>query len=257
VPVSRANVLNPATRRQLCPELDEEWYETKVRALPKLGAGHPNREKRAVALCAEDPAEFIFGACRTFDPHDRANPYKKFPDLPDLREALTFIHQPATIACIAKSRQLMMSWLLCAYAVWEARFNPARVIMMQSKKEADAWALVFTDWMTSRCAFIEYSLPPLLWSQFHGRYVQGMQGKLLYPHGSMVWGIPGGPDHFRSHVASLAFIDEAAFHEKFDLTYQAALAMTKGGGRLRIVSTAKYGTYFGTLIEAVEHQQAA
>ena len=250
-------MLNPAYRKALCPDLDDAWL-AKVRALPQLGAGHPSREKRAIAACAEDPAEFIFGgAVRTFDPHDRENPYKPFPDLPDLREALQFIHQPAAVACIAKSRQLMMSWLLCAYAVWEARFSPARVVMMQSKKEADAWTLVFNDWFTSRCAFIEYALPPLLWCSFHGRFVHGMQGKLIYPHGSMIWGIPGGPDHFRSHVASLAFIDEAAFHDKFDLTYQAALAMTKGGGRLRIVSTAKYGTYFGQLIEAVEHQQAA
>lgn len=247
--VPKANTLLSEGRLPLCPDLDSALYDRI--GLPKGARLIDKNKTRIWNACEQDPAFFIFGGfVRTFDPHDRKNPHKPFPDEPYLRTALEFIHQETEVAAIAKSRQLMVSWLLCAYAVWEARFHAHRHVMMQSKKAEDAWALVFNDWMTSRCGFIEYAMPEILWHPDDSRPVVGMRGKIVYPQGSMIWGIPSGAHHFRSHVASLAFIDEACFMPDFADTYTAALAMVKGGGRLRIVSTARYDSYFGKLIEA-------
>lgn len=269
--VQKSNVLSPENRKVLCPDLDLALERTFTKQ------GHPNYipakerargiQKWVLERCAADPMYFIFGGfVRTFDPHDDEHPYKPIPDEPHLRAVLEFLHRKTPVQCIPKSRQMMISWLICAYAVWDARFRNARFVMIQSKKAEDAWALVFhNDWLMSRCAFIEAALPPWLWIEYGDedhpeapkKYVQATRGKIIYPHGSQITAIPGGAHHFRSHVASLAFIDEACFMPEFAETYKAALAMVKGGGRLRIVSSAKYGSYFGQLIQAEQHMESA
>lgn len=252
MPVAKKQVLDSRSRKELLPKENEAWRQAKILSMEKLGAGQPSREKRYLELCAQDPAQFIFdGAVRTFDNHDYANPYKPFKDEPDVRELLAFIHRPDPIACVAKSRQLMCTWMICAYAVWLARFHPAQAIYLMCKQERDAKALVFDDdWLTSRCAFIEYALPPLFWQEYDGRYTQVKSGRLIYPNGSTILGVPAGAHQLRSRVGSFVVIDEAAFDDAFKDTYQAILAMTKGGGRARIISTMRYQSHFGKLIEA-------
>lgn len=251
MPSAKKNILDNGSRKELLPKENDAWLRHICQTAPP-GQGSPS--KRVLALYEKDPAAFIFGgAVRTFDEHDNDHPYKPFPDEPDLRELLDFIHSPAPVACVAKSRQLMVTWMICAYSVWLARFHPAKSIYIQCKTKEDAKTLVFEDeWLTSRCAFIEYAMPPLLWQSFDGRFTTAKSGKLVYPHGSKIVSIPAGAHHLRGKVGSLVVIDEAAFMMDFEDTYQAALAMTKGGGRMRIISTARYNTYFGTLIEATE-----
>ena len=261
--VQKANVLSIDGRKPLCPELDEQLMQSfaskKSPVYMKAYERDAHLKKRVMDKCAKDPLFFILGGfVRTYDSHDQENPYKPLPAMDLMREVLKFIHSDDEVNAIAKSRQMMISWLICAYAVWDARFHRARNVMIQSKKAEDAWALVFyNDWLTSRCAFIEAALPPWFWLDNDGKYVTGTRGKLLYPHGSVIQAIPGGAHHFRSHTASLAFIDEACFMPDFGETYKAALAMVKGGGKLRIVSSAKYGSYFGNLIQAEQHLESA
>lgn len=258
MPVAKKAVLDSRHRKELLPKENEEWRKKYVLSLPRSEPGEPSREKRALARYASDPAAFIFEVARTFDNHDYENPYKQFPDTPDLRVLVEFIHRPDPVLCIAKSRQLMVTWITCAYMVWLARFHPAQALYAMCKQERDAKALVFEDdWLSSRCAFIEYALPPLFWQEYDGRYTHVKSGKLIYPHGSFIVGVPEGAHQLRSRVGSFVLIDEAAFMDDFRGTYQAILAMTKGGGRARIVSTARYGSDFGTLIEADKWLSAA
>jgi len=268
VAIQKSNVLSTEGREPLMPDFDRQLLAdaTNQRRRPLSPAYIPVDEYRGktiqqaiVEKCRNDPAYFIFGGfVRTFDPHDRENPYKPFPDKPFLREALAFIHQPSEVAAIAKSRQMMISWLLCAYAVWEAHFHPSRVCMIQSRVAEDAYEFVFfNDWRSSRCGFIEEALPPYLWVNDGGKYLQAMRGRLIYPWGSKIVAVPGGAHHFRSRVASFAVIDEACFFLDFGDSFKAALAMVKGGGKLRVVSSAKYGSYFGKLIEAEKNQNMA
>lgn len=256
-------------QKALCPELDVSLYES----LGWQGPPTPKQATEALLRAAVDPAYFIFGGfCRTFDEHDRDHPVKPFPDKTYLREALHHIHPDEVtvgdVSAINKSRQIMITWLLCAYACWEAHFHAHRRVMMQTKKAEDAWNLVYrSSWMRSRCSFIERAMPEFMRAgavtgRAKGLYeyegaLEATRGTLSYPNGSEIMGIPQGEHMFRSYTASLVICDECCFQPEFEEAYAAALPMAKGGGRIILVSTALAGTYYAKLVEEDEHEEAA
>lgn len=240
-------VLDRALERELT--LSTTPSETKVRKIWER--------------CARDPEYYIFGGfVRTFDEHDRVNPRKPFPRKKYLYKALAHVHdtEMGDVCAISKSRQLMITWLMCAYATWEARFHDQSRTMIQSKKAEDAWNLVYRNsWYHARCAFIERAMPPWL----RARGLKGIRGELLYPNGSTIWGIPQGPDMFRSYTASLVICDECCFQDQFEDAYKACLPMAKGdpnqdqsGGRIVLVSTAAANTYYARLVEEDDKEAA-
>lgn len=237
----------------LFPALDAELFK-------KLGfKGEPSsrQAKEIWDRCAQDPEFYIFGGfVRTSDEHDIKNPVKPFPDKEYLREILKFIRESASgdVCAISKSRQLLITWLLTAYATWEARFNSHRRVMIQSKKAEDAWKLTYRgSWFHSRCGFIERAMPHMLRSIG----LKGTRGELAYPNGSEIWGIPQGAHMFRSYTASLVICDEACFQDAFEDAYTAALPMAKGGGKIILCSTAAAGTYYAHVVEEEEMEGTA
>lgn len=209
--------------------------------------------------CAEDPNFYIFGGfVRTIDTHDKKNRVKPFARYPFLEKILDYIQEgskeerdEADVVAFPKSRQQGLTWLAAAYCSWEAKFHPHGLIMLQSKKADDAWKLVYKqDWLQGRIGFIERCLPKFLWS----KGLVGTQGVLTYPNGSQIWGIPEGPHHFRGYTANLVVCDEACFHDRFKESYTAALTMAH---KIILISTAEYGTYFGTLVEQDVQEEAA
>lgn len=240
-------------QRPLYPALDLALYERY--GWPETGPP-PDVAEEVLARAAEDPAFFIFGGfVRTTDNRDRKNPVKPFPDYPYLHEVLSHIHpfdipdDECDVVAIPKSRQLTMTWIACAYAVWEARFHPHSLTMIQSKKAEDAWKLVYKgDWNMGRCGFIERAMPTFM----RARGLVGTRGELTYPNGSQIWGIPQGAHMFRGYTSRLVVSDECCFQDKFEEAYTAALSMA---GRIILITTANYGTFFGRLIEEEQDEE--
>lgn len=222
-------------------------------------------------------ALFESGYFRTKDEHDLDDPVKPLPNLPYLRAMLDWLlvsgrllapaqatwalaAEPqalprllfaaqAGILFIEKSRQILATWLCCAYALWRAKSRPIQFILLQSKKEEDAANLVYNkDPATARISFMESRLPP------HLRSIDFKTGaayaNLYFPNGSRIWGIPEGADIIRSNTPSLIVSDEACFQPEFGGAYTAALPAIKGGGQLVALSSAHPGD-FAQLIEAV------
>lgn len=245
----------------LLPTLDQELLR-HLKITKKGQHGRPSKAavEDVTAMCAEDPAFYIFGPedspvggfVRTFDEKDHKR--KPLPRLRYLLESLEFIHNmdAGDVAAIVKSRQMMLSWLVCAYASWEAHFHPQARVMIQSKKAEDAWNLVYRNsWYHSRIGFIERAVPRII----RAVGLKGTRGELWYPEGGIVMGIPQGPDMYRSYSASLVISDESCFQPDFEEAYKAALPMCKGdpnkpgsGGRIILVSSAKGDTYFADLV---------
>jgi len=229
----------------LLPDLD--------RALRReLGLGaNPSEDKIAKVLkrAADDPEYYVFGGfVRTIDEHDSSARRKPFPRKRYLFKALDFFHSldEGGIGYIIKSRQLMLTWLACAYATHQTRFSDNARTMIQTKKAEDAWNLVYKNsWYHARCAFIERAMPPFM----RANGLKGLRGELIYPEGGTIWGIPQGPDMFRSYTATLVIGDECCFQPEFEASYMAALPMIKGGGRGIFISSAAPDTYFGKLVE--------
>ena len=152
------------------------------------------------------------------------------------------------LLCIEKSRQLMMTWALCVYALWIAKFRSNRLVFISSKKEEDSANLVYNkDPNTARISFIESHLPDELRSVDFAS--SASYGQLHFPNGSRIWGVPEGGDIIRSYTASLVITDEAAFQPEFEKAFAAALPTAHGGGQLIAVSTVWPGSFFQQLRE--------
>jgi len=175
---------------------------------------------------------------------ESTRPFPLREDKPYIWDVLdTFLIEKLIL--IEKSRQLMISWICCLYALWMAKYQKNRMIFIQSKKEESAANLVFnTEANVARISFMEANLPKELQSKVTWSY-----GKAIFSEtGSVVWGIPEGADQIRSYVPSLLISDEAAFQPEFESAMNAARPCIDGGGQVICVSTAKNGSFMKKLI---------
>lgn len=160
-----------------------------------------------------------------------------FPDEPALEAIWNVLeHSPSKLIIIAKSRQIMVSWVTCAFALWRARFFPNRQIVWQTKKEDDAKDMVSygSDRLDqARMQFIEANLPS--WMQKKRRF---RDGQIIYDNGSKIVAVPEGGNQVRSKTTSLVVIDEAAFQEQFRSAWTAALPLLNKESRMIAISTA-------------------
>lgn len=241
----------------------------------------PNWTKAKQSLeaerCRRSAQYFIFDSTRlvTKDEHDAKEPVKHFPDALYLRALLdTLLVSGKLLAvedaryareagfsydflsnlrasgmlAVEKSRQMMVTWLVCAYCLWRMKYYAHQLILVQSKREEDAANLVFVkEPHVGRMSFMESHLPSHLRTMAFPK--AGAYCHLYAPNGSHAWAIPEGSDIIRSNVPSVWFCDEAAFQPEFGGAYTAALPAVKGGGQAVMVSSAEPGEY-QTLLEA-------
>ncbi len=194
----------------------KEWaeYARELDASPVLQAAE-------LALAARSPFYFLFHPLEwvwTKDEYDDKVTMKPFPRKRYLVEVLEeIIAEP--VVFLAKSRQLTITWLICAYFDWWARFTPNQLLMIQSKKEEDAANLVYAkESGMARIDFIETRLP--FWMQ---KPRLNAFGQITFQdNGSKIIGIPQGADIIRSYTVSGLFSDEAAFQPEFKEAYRAA-----------------------------------
>ena len=141
---------------------------------------------------------------------------------------------------IDKSRQMTLSWIMMAYLLWWAQFHTFEEIVVQTKKEADAEALVW------RANFMYES--QRTWMRPRSTYRAGKGGKLAFPDNkSWIIGLPGGTgagDQVRSKNPSRYFLDEGGFVDEFEDCRTNSEACCQD---IKIVSTANPGE-FATLV---------
>ena len=159
---------------------------------------------------------------------------------------------------ILKARQLGVTWLALAYAVWRMLFFPGYTVVALSKNEDDAKELV------TRVRFILEHLPP--WLTRHGPTAKGSgfsgpvwdattQIATIWHPGdqapSIFKSMPAAQGSGRSLTANLVLLDEWAFQawakEIFDSAYPTINRPT--GGQLIGLSTNKRGTLFEGIVK--------
>ncbi len=213
--------------------------------------------------CRRSAHYFIFrSGLVTKDEHNALDPIRPFPDELYLRALLDHLLlsgrflQPedaghsvtagfddlfrracyeSRLLAVEKSRQMIVTWLVSAYALWRAKFHDHQLVLWQSKREDDAANVVFNkEAFIARISFMETHLP------MHLRTAQfpkaGSYGQLMFPNGSRIWGIPEGGDIIRSNTASCIVSDEAAFQPEFGASVAAALPAIKGQGQGQYVA---------------------
>ena len=151
-------------------------------------------------------------------------PFEKWPHLMDV--AADFSNHRLMV--YAKARQVGLSWLLAAYVLWVARFQPGARVLELSRGEKEAADLL------AKSVFIHTNLPE--WMQ--GRIGRSNTQELGFPdHNAKVTALPSTRDAGRSETASLVIQDEADYHEYLDLNYAAVKPTIDAGGQLIQVST--------------------
>jgi len=191
----------------------------------------------AIALAqAQCTADGLFFAqyIRTRDEADPQCPVKPFPThLIYIRELWRALDEHQRIV-VAKSRQMMVSWVVVAYCVWWARFRPNQVILWQTKAWEDAVRMVAMPegGFEGRAQFIESHLPA--WLQMP---VKISEGRIQYPNGSMIQALAGGADKVRGLVPSVFVGDEFAHQLEQDGVYAAVAPLMQKGAKIVLVST--------------------
>lgn len=231
------------------PEKDLNWY-LKVVTPAEKEAIQVLIWQVAWVECGESLRKFAEYVV-TKDEHAHGDfsvrPFPSPEEKPYVWEILDTVERESLVA-IEKSRQIMVTWMMCLYCLWAAKFKKNRLVFIQSKKEEDAANLVFnTEWITARISFMEYNLPEQLKSEIHPSY-----GQLTFlDSGSKIWGIPEGGEKIRSYTPSVIFSDEFAYQPEAEEAWIAAQPAIRGGGKFICASSAKAGAFMRTLIRRV------
>ena len=129
---------------------------------------------------------------------------------------------------ILKSRQLGLSTLVAAYALWMGIFQRDKNILVIATKLSVAQNFI------RKVKVMLKSLPP--WLVLPEVTADNKQ-TIEFSHGSVIKAIPTSDDAGRSEALSLLIIDEAAFVKNFDTLWMGLYPTLSTGGRAIVLST--------------------
>lgn len=188
--------------------------------------------------CENDLLYFLKNYVKTIDEHDTVDPIKPLPMEKQYLQDMASLLLSEKLLLIEKSRQMLITWILCAYALWIAQFHEGRRVAIQSKKEADANAIL------DRCKFIYKQEPDFLKIK-HKANEQMAYCKFEFgKQNSIITAIPQGSEQLRQYTFSLIVSDEMAFQEKNEEAYIAAMPTIKGGGQFIGASSPNFKEFF-------------
>ena len=180
--------------------------------------------------CKRDPWFWMARFVKTTNENEPDSP--PMPIDPRLHEYLEptieTIHREPLVA-IAKSRQMFMTWAICAYFLWTFLFRQGTRQFLQSKKQADANAIL------KRCADIYNALPEWQRERTPARITEDKIVAADPEYRSEIWAIPEGDNVIRSYTLTNLFSDEVAFQDKFFAMYKAMRPAMGAGAKTKVV----------------------
>lgn len=231
--------MTTSTSSTKCPPASFSTTAAPKAFVRRVRARATLRRHILIALARRDPWVFLTHFCRTLDSHDPINPIKRFPPREYLFE-LTVLWMRHPLLVVAKSRQMMATWLFVCLYLWDAITRDGRLIFLQSKREEDAIGSHHAaTGLLGRTRFVLERLPPRLRPPFKAT---ANKIEFLTRH-SAIWAIPQGADVIRQHTASGILSDEMAFQVQAEETYTAAIPTIENGGRFTAISTANPGFF--------------
>ncbi len=200
-------------------------------------------EKRNAYLkCVKDASFFIDSYCWLFDATQRA--WLRFR-LWEAQEWTVDDFGEHRLHIILKARQLGLSWLCIAYALWMMLFRVGSVVLLFSRRDDEATELL------ERLRGMHARLPD--WMQ--ATVVTDNAHEFALANGSRALSFATTKHSARSFTASLVIIDEADFIRWLSQLLTAAKPTIDAGGQLILLSTIdkeNYGSEFKQLYQAAE-----
>lgn len=179
---------------------------------------------------------FVF----TLDEHDPDNPVRQFPNKEYLWWATKkWLANRKT--SVAKSRQIMISWLMISLHLWLCMTKRGALVFFQNKKETDAKE------MLRRAKFIYHHLPEVMRKLKPLKLPESSVEMEFEKNLSRIKATPQGGDVLRLYTATAILSDENAFQEEAAASYAAAKPTIDGGGRYTMVSSPNGKEFFHRL----------
>jgi hypothetical protein len=198
-----------------------------------------SKQVQEIIKCGKDPVYFFNKYLRIQHPVKGLIPFDTY----DFQNECVkdFIENRFNI--VLKSRQLGLSTLVAAYAVWMAIFQREKNILIIATKLS-----VAQNFITKVKTMIR-SLPSWL---LLPEIVANNKQQIQFNHGSSIKAIPTSEDAGRSEALSLLIVDEAAFVRNFDTIWTGIYPTISTGGRVVILSTPNGvgGQYYKLYTEA-------
>lgn len=198
-----------------------------------------SKQVQEIIKCGKDPVYFFNKYLRIQHPVKGLIPFDTYDFQNDCVK--DFIEHRFNI--VLKSRQLGLSTLVAAYAVWMAIFQREKNILIIATKLS-----VAQNFITKVKTMIR-SLPSWL---LLPEIVANNKQQIQFNHGSSIKAIPTSEDAGRSEALSLLIVDEAAFVRNFDTIWTGIYPTISTGGRVVILSTPNGvgGQYYKLYTEA-------
>lgn len=198
-----------------------------------------NEQVKEIVRCGRDPVYFIKRYAKIQHPTRGTIPFDTY----DFQDECVKAFMKHRLNIILKSRQLGLSTVCAAFAVWMAIFQKDKSILIIATKLATAQNFI------KKCQVILQNLPKwLLLPRF-----EPSKQQITFSNGSQIKAVPTSNDAGRSEALSLLIIDEAAFIRDFDEIWAGLSPTFSTGGNAIILSTPNGvgGQYYSLWTEAV------
>jgi hypothetical protein len=173
--------------------------------------------------CMQDPAYFMKKYCYIQHPTRGRIMFHLYP----FQEKVLHLFRDNQNSITLKSRQLGISTLVAAYALWLMIFHKDKNILALATTQATARNLV------TKTQFMYENLPK--WLRL--KSVEHNKLSLRLANGSRIKAASSNSDAARSEAVSLLVIDEAAFIDNIEETFASAQQTLATGGQCIALST--------------------
>jgi len=211
----------------------ERWSVLAGASEPPRGLNLEAEQALEWERCKANPWYFIINYCTTEDQHDRENPWKTVPKWFHLWLTVQVLTNWQLVS-VAKGRQMMETWLMTAYLLWNTLFWQGQLSFIQALKFENADYTLRT-----RMQHMWRNLPPFLQGLVarENPFTEGLFR--LERNQSECRAIAQGGDQFRQFTAGIIFADEAGFQPEIEASYQAGrpLIATGSASKYVMVST--------------------
>jgi hypothetical protein len=183
-----------------------------------------NGQINEIIKCGKDPVYFMNRYLKIQHPLRGLIPFKTFPFQDDCVQDFN----DHRFNIILKSRQLGLSTLVAAYAVWQATFYKEKNILIIATKLA-----VAQNFIRKVKTYLK-SMPKWL---LVPQIIANNKQQVEFSNGSQIKAVPTSEDAGRSEALSLLIVDEAAFVRNFDELWMGLYPTLSTGGRAILLST--------------------
>lgn len=175
--------------------------------------------------CYDNPLFFIHNYCKIYD--SVQSDWVRFRLWEAQKDVVREIHRNQ-LTVILKARQLGISWLSLAYALWQVTFRPIAAISVFSRRETEAMYLLGND----RLRGMYKQLP--LWMRTGIKPEVDSGHEWILNTGSAVRAFPTSAGD--GYVSTLAIVDEADLSPDLNKLLRAVKPTIDNGGKLILLS---------------------